>query len=349
MWAGTAPWTVVKVSRRPAARRTPLLPVVVLVLGALLAACSTGAGDPGSASSTPPTSTPPTGSSGASGEGEPTGTPSSAPAPEDTVRVVTVGDIACAPGSEVTETRCHHEDTAELAASMDPDEVIALGDLQYEVGALDAFLEVWDASWGQFREIVLPVPGNHEYGTGNADDYLKFFGTSNYYVQRLGDWRVYLLDSNCWGPECDEQAQWLAEDAAAHPSTCSLAAMHHPRFSSGSQHGSQEQIQPLWQAAVANGVDVVLAGHEHHYERFARLGTDGRLGAVPSARSFIVGTGGRSLYDVDDPIEGSEVLFNEDFGVMELTLAPQSYSWRFVTIGGEVVDEGTDDCTDLPG
>ena len=64
--------------------------------------------------------------------------------------------------------------------------------------------------------------------------------------------------------------------------------MHHPRFSSG-LHGSDTTLGALWTTLSRGGVDVVLAGHDHHYERFAPF---------EGIRSFVVGSGGRSHYPV---------------------------------------------------
>lgn len=310
-------------------RRAPLLSTALATSLILLAACS---------SSPEPTPAPPTALA-------------TSDAASTAVTIVTVGDISCDPDDEVTPTRCQQKATAETAASLDPDRVIALGDLQYESGAREDFLDGWSRSWGRFKQIIVPVPGNHEYYTEGAGDYLDYFGTANHYVLEIGSWRAYLLDSNCSVVSCDDQAAWLAQDAADHPGTCAIAAMHHPRFSSGGQHGSQPEVQPLWEAAVLNGVDVVLAGHDHHYERFALMDAgaepvadDAGADAPDAARSFVVGTGGKSLYDMDEPVEGSEYTQNDDFGVLELTLSEGSYAWRFVTTGGQVLDEGEEAC-----
>src|SRR5207249_12322630 len=88
------------------------------------------------------------------------------------------------------------------------------------------------------------------------------------------------------------EEQWLRADLAAHPARCTLAYWHLPRFSSGTTHGSQVQTQPLWQALYEYGADIVLAAHEHNYERFAPKTPAGRLDWPGAIREFWAGTGG---------------------------------------------------------
>ncbi len=256
-----------------------------------------------------------------------------------------MGDIVCQSDGEPTETECQQLATADLASSLEPDAVVALGDLQYEVGQLEEFERSWAPSWGRFDDIIAPVPGNHEYQTEGAAGYLSYFGTGPYYVREIGAWRFYLLDSNCDQIDCDEEAQWLADDLAAHPTACAAIAMHHPRWSSSAEHGPQEQVDALWAAAVEGGVDLSLAGHDHTYERFAPIDADGSVTALEDGIvHFVVGTGGRSQYEIGERQPGSEAAVDGVFGVLDLTLRPAAFEWRFVDTDGEVRDKGGLDC-----
>ena len=248
-------------------------------------------------------------------------------APGAMVGVVAVGDIVCQSDGEPTETECQHQATADLASSLSPDAVVALGDLQYEVGQREEFERSWAPSWGRFDDVISPVPGNHEYQTEGAADYLSYFGTGRYYVHEMGAWRFYLLDSNCDQIDCDEEAQWLADDLAANPTPCAAIAMHHPRWSSSAEHGPQEQVDALWAAAVEGGVDLSLAGHDHTYERFAPIDATGDVtGAQAGIVHFVVGTGGRSQYEIGERQPGSEAAVDGVFGVLDLTLRPKAFS-----------------------
>ncbi len=260
-----------------------------------------------------------------------------------------MGDIVCPSDMEVSAGQCQQQATAELAGTLAPDAVIALGDLQYESGALEEFQRSWALSWGRFDDIIFPVPGNHEYRTDGAAGYLHYFDTGPYYVREIGDGRLYLLNSNRDQIDCDQEAAWLTEDLAANPNSCAAIAMHHPRWSSSNHHGSQEQVDALWSAAADAGVDVSLAGHDHDYERFAPIdgagqtvdqGTAGGSGTT----HFVVGTGGRSLYEIGEPRPGSAFATDEAFGVLALTLSSKSFGWRFVNVDGDTLDSGERAC-----
>ena len=262
------------------------------------------------------------------------------------VAAVAVGDISCQDDAPRTTDECRQQDTADLTASLSPQVVLTLGDLQYDNGALDQFRTAWSHSWGRFDRIDLPAPGNHEWRTPGAAGYRTYFDTGYYYARDVGRWTVYALDSDCGHVDCAQEATWLTQRLAADPSRCSLLTMHHPRVSSG-PHGDNDMVAPLWRAAVEGGVDLALMGHDHDYERFARLGVDGSPvtdRAAAGTRELVIGTGGRSLYTLGQRKPGSEFSQDRQFGILDLTLAGGGYSWRYVAVGGRVLDSGSDTC-----
>ena len=134
-------------------------------------------------------------------------------------------------------------------------------------------------TWGRHKSRTIPVIGNHEYQTGNPAGYYAYFGaaagdpTKGYYSQNLGAWHVIVLNSNCTIISCaagSAQEQWLRADLAANPSLCTVAMWHHPRFSSGATHGNNPIVAAFWNALYDFNADLVLNGHDHDYERFAR-------------------------------------------------------------------------------
>jgi hypothetical protein len=142
-----------------------------------------------------------------------------------------------------------------------------------------------------------------------------------------------------------EQERWLRADLAAHRAKCTLAYMHHPRFSSGNLHGGSPGVEPLWRALHAYGAEVVLAGHDHDYERFAPQSPGGALDRERGVRQFVVGTGGRSLRRFGPPKPNSEARGNTALGVLHLRLRDDSYDWRFVAEPGEsFTDSGSAAC-----
>ena len=232
--------------------------------------------------------------------------------------------------------------------------VLALGDLQYPGGAFSDFQASYDPTWGRVKTITKPVPGNHEYQTANASGYYSYFGSAagdpakGYYSFDVGSWHIVALNSNCSSISggCgagSPQETWLRTDLAAHATTCALAYWHHPRWSSAG--GGTSSMQAIWKAAYDAGVDVVLAGHVHNYERFAPQGATGGLNNSTGVREFVVGTGGANLASASSPIANSQVLQNTTFGVLELSLHATSYDWRFVPEAGKTfTDSGSTAC-----
>lgn len=233
--------------------------------------------------------------------------------------------------------------------------VFTLGDNAYVAGTPIEFDACYDPSWGRHKSRTRPALGNHDYHTRGAFGYFDYFGdaagdpSKGYYSYDLGPWHIIVLNSNCskvggCGPG-SPQEQWLRADLAAHPSTCTLAYWHHPRFSSG-HHGSEAAIEAFWQALYEHDADVVLAGHDHVYERFAPQKPNSEPDPVRGLRQFVVGTGGERHRKFEGPaIANSEVRNDNTFGVLKLTLYPASYGWQFIPVAGRnFTDSGTARC-----
>ncbi len=236
--------------------------------------------------------------------------------------LIAVGDIASC-GSQ------GDEQTAALA-KRHPGPIAILGDIAYESGSAADFANCFDPSWGPLVRRSRAALGNHEYGTGSAAVAISRFRLpkNGWYSYSIGAWHVIVLNSNCdrvGGCERgSRQWRWLEADLATHRNRCTLAYWHHPRFSSG-LHGSSVAYAPFWDLLSRAKADVVLQGHDHHYERFAPLN---------GIRSFVVGTGGKSLYPTLWPRAGSIVRNSSTHGVLELTLRPAGYDWKFLPVRG---------------
>jgi len=263
--------------------------------------------------------------------------------------VVAAGDIA---GCESKGD----EATAELLAKIDGT-VVALGDEAYEKGSVENFRECYGPTWGRFKDRTLPVPGNHEYMTEGAEGYFDYFGdaagdpSEGYYSYDLGAWHVVALNSN----KCLEiggchalsgQVRWLEADLEANEGkACTLAYMHHPLFTSGMYRPGIPEVKPLWEVLHEAGADVVLSAHDHNYQRFAPQNPDGKVDREGGIREFVVGTGGKSHYEIGDVLPNSEVQNDETYGVLKFTLHPEGYDWRFVPVEGEAFrDSGHGSC-----
>jgi hypothetical protein len=265
----------------------------------------------------------------------------------ESVEVVAVGDIACRPGSQVTATTCRHAGVAQLTKRIDPVAVLALGDLQYEEGTLRGFERSYDRSWGDLKPITYPTPGNHEYRTTGANGYYTYFArrtldAPGYYAFDLGSWRAYSINSNCSKIDCDKQAAWLKKDLEDNPRRCSVIATHHPRYSTG-EHDNNAFMKRFYRIALRNRVDLMLAGHDHHYERYRPMNHRGRV-VQHGVVQFVSGGGGKSHYAADGRATGSAYVEDDTFGVLRLVLSPDSYRYGFRGIDGSRQDDGTRRC-----
>jgi hypothetical protein len=260
--------------------------------------------------------------------------------------LIGAGDIAsCASGGD--------ERTADLLDGI-RGTVFTTGDNAYERGSATEYAECYDPSWGRHLARTRPTPGNHEYGTSGAAGYRGYFGARaldegrTYYSYDLGGWHLVALDSNCAAVGgCgvgSPQEQWLRLDLARNPTDCTIGYWHHPRFSSGA-HGSSTAVAPLWQALEDHGAEIILAGHDHDYERFAPQTAAGVADPETGIREFVVGTGGRSLYAFGTPLPNSQARSNSTAGVLKLTLYGGRYTWQFMpaTVGA-YSDSGGDEC-----
>ncbi|HEX6127391.1 MAG TPA: metallophosphoesterase [Candidatus Limnocylindria bacterium] len=247
---------------------------------------------------------------------------------------------------------CGHEaddKVAELAAQL-PGTIAMLGDSVYPDATAGALRECLEPAWGPMLDRIRPILGNHDYVGARADAYFDFFGSAagergeGWYSYQLGEWHVVALNSNLCltdagcGPGTP-QHDWLLADLSDADADCLLAYWHHPLLSSG-RHGRVEAVRPLWDAVVEAGVDVTLHGHDHTYERLTVDGVES------SVESFVVGTGGRSLYQFErDPLPQTSARHDRNYGLLYLVLGEGEFTWDFLTLGASTfTDAGSGDC-----
>ena len=263
--------------------------------------------------------------------------------------VAAAGDIAqCtyapAPGSPAART-------AKLVSASD-ELVLVLGDNAYETGTPGEYAHCFDPTWGVFGDRLKPAPGNHDYYTSLAQGYYDYFGTRagpgrrGYYSFDHGGWHFISLNALADLQPGSEQYQWLSDDLAAGTDTlCTIALLHYPAFNSGAAHGSIREMRPAFDLLQRAGVDIILSGHEHVYERFAPQRADGTADAARGLRQFTVGTGGATLSAFGTPLANSEFRYNAGWGILRLTLSPGEYAWQYLgTQNPEPIDSGTGTC-----
>jgi hypothetical protein len=229
--------------------------------------------------------------------------------------------------------------------------ILSLGDHAYTTGAPSDFENCYEPAWGRHKGRTRPTPGNHDYFTENGRAYFAYFGENagperrGYYSFEVGGWHIVSLNSNIDAGPGSAQISWLRSDLKTHPSVCTLAYWHIPIWSSG-DHGSNPKMRDAWEVLYQFGVDVVLAAHDHDYERFAPLDGKGKPDPERGIRQFVVGTGGGGVYRFARMLPQSEVRNNESYGILKLTLAETAYDWEFVPAVGTFKDSGTATCVE---
>jgi hypothetical protein len=286
---------------------------------------------------------------------------SAPPAPKtepsaQTFVLVGAGDIASCKNPEGAQA------TAKLIEQI-PGTIFAAGDLAYEKGSPQEFKNCYGPTWGRFKDRTRPALGNHEYVDPTAAGYFQYWGAQagpagkGYYSYELGGWHIIVLNTNCFARGLggcatgSAQETWLKADLAEHPTACILAYGHHALFSSGvfKKHAVHPELKQLWEDLYAARADLVLAGHEHSYERFAPQDPDGKLDPEHGVREIVVGTGGRSHDLLGFATPNSEAREWDTFGVLKLTLALGKYTWEFVPVAGKSFrDSGSGACHNAP-
>jgi hypothetical protein len=253
------------------------------------------------------------------------------PPPPSPVQIVAAGDIGeCGFGAQATGKMLDN-----ITGSL-----LALGDLAYYDGSRANFRDCYDPAWGRHQSRTRPVPGNHEYTDRSASGYWEYFGElagqpgQGYYAWTEGAWRIIALNSEIPMTLGSPQQTWLKNELATNRFTCTLAYWHRPRWSSGPNF-PQQDVDPLWRTVQEGGVDVVLNGHDHMYERFAPQDANGKP-SPSGTREFIVGTGGAHLYIPGAAQPNSEFRASV-YGLLIMTLSAGSYQWDFVSVSNTPV------------
>lgn len=175
------------------------------------------------------------------------------------------------------------------------DLIVHTGDIAYERGTLAQFE---DRVFAVYKDIFknvpfFPVPGNHDYKTDRARPYRDVFALPGDSGERWYsyDWgRVHFaaLDTN---QDYATQVAWLDRDLAASKAPWKIVYTHAPPYSSGN-HGSDTRLRKLLAPVLEkHGVQLVLSGHDHHYER-----------TIPQRGTayVVTGGGGRGTYFVNE-------------------------------------------------
>lgn len=273
-------------------------------------------------------------------------TPTSPPRLSAPTVVSTAGDIAC--GTNITAynngngtaTQCRQKYTAALLEGSDA--VWTLGDHAYSTATTTQLNAAYKPTWGQYKKITYPTPGDHDYGKIAGKGYFTYFGRPPYYSFDTAGWHVISLNSEIDHSAISEQAAWLEADLASTDAACVAAYWSTPRWTSSKKAPGDATFNPFWETLDEEGADLILAGDAHHYERFAKMNPNGTE-VADGVRQFTVGTGGRSLdgFPYVQPTSEKRV---KAFGVLQLTLHKTSYDWQFIDESRTVRDSGSAAC-----
>lgn len=147
--------------------------------------------------------------------------------------------------------------------------LLTVGDNVYGGSVIDQAPEVIEKPYRALFDAAVafrPTLGNHDVG-GGADlrETLDTLGMPDrYYRFSAGPVDFFALDSNWMDAD---QVRWLREGLACSTSHWQVVYMHHPIYSAG-RHGSDLGLRDrLEKVFAAGGVDIVLAGHDHDYQR----------------------------------------------------------------------------------
>lgn len=232
--------------------------------------------------------------------------------------------------------------------------VFILGD-NAGVHGTRAEYQCYDQTWGRFKSRTLPAIGNHELNIDpTADAYYDYFNGEGvdsgaagrrgkgYYALTHGGWRIFVATSQDYN--IAEQTAWIAQDLAASPTRCTMAMWHAPLFTSSAKVKPYGGVRPMWKALYNGGADLILTGHAHQYERFAKTKWDGTIDRERGIRHFVVGTGGGFLMGFASSPHPASRKRISTHGVLKLELWPDRYAWQFIGLAGRVLDSGHDAC-----
>ncbi len=269
------------------------------------------------------------------------------------VRILAFGDSGWGSPSQIRLARLMPQEPADL--------IVHTGDIVYENGSDEDFtLRHFRAYQDLLAEVpFFPTPGNHDLRADGEGPYRRAFEWPNpvpdalYYSFRWADIQFLVLDTTSETGEGDElragsgeQLSWLTEQldrGQRDPNVRWLVVtMHHPLFSGAtglSGHGSDKDLRrvlgPLFERY---GVDLVLAGHDHHYERTLPLSDGLPVDAGCGPVYVVTGGGGSSQFARMVAKTRRAAVALSQFHFVRLTATMDQIVGRAVDERGEEID-----------
>ena len=250
----------------------------------------------------------------------------------------------------------NEQHVADLIDSWNPSYVWTVGDNVYtdsypkDVGKYyHQYMYPNDPTYGESTDPTSnrfwPVVGNHDWDVNDLDDYINYFnlpGNERYYSKKIGDIEFFALDSDSREDDYDgtdstsTQGLWLKQHLSNSTAIWKIVLFHHPAYSSGGSNSYMQWPFENW------GVDAVLSGHVHNYERIEKDDNNDGNNLV----YFVNGLGGESEKPFSSStVSGSKVRYSSSYGAMKVIESQDGvYSYlnfRFYNVSGAKIDDDT--------
>lgn len=254
----------------------------------------------------------------------------------DVLRIAAVGDSGSGLAAEYS--------IVSQMLRWEPEMILHTGDIAYYSGTTEEYIA---KHFTPYQPLLAEVPfygsiGNHDYTTEEAGPYKTVFelpqgnsDSEDYYSFNYDDVHIVSLNGNIDYSVDSAQYKWLESDlAAAQSQDWTIVFFHQPPYSSGS-HGSTldmaDTIVPLFEE---HGVDLVLNGHDHDYERNAK---------VNGVRYIVTGGGGHeSLYaQTNLDLNPYSEYFNAIYHFLGVTVSNNNIKIRAIDSTGQIFDTVT--------
>lgn len=235
-----------------------------------------------------------------------------------------------------------HRLIAERILALKPDFALHAGDLVAHGNRTvdwDRFFEIEGAMLASVP--LFPSPGNHD---GNNRRYFEAFvlpGNERWYTFDWGNARIVSLQIDAIMPfgKQSEQVQWLESTLAANTRPWLIVYFHIPPYNAVPKDNMFDAVRinlvPLFERY---GVDLVLSGHSHNYQRWN----------VNGITYVVTGGAGGELYFIEGPEPDTEAFYNGHHFV-HFTVEGDTLTGRAIALDGEAVDDFSLTASSPPG
>lgn len=240
------------------------------------------------------------------------------------------------------------DNVASTIGTIDPNLVLYLGDV-YDEGTYTEFKNWYGEGtrFGTFASITNPTIGNHERSGDTWDGYDYYWGTPDpWFSFDSNGWHFINLNlSRSSDGSNSAQLTWLANDLASSGAECQIAFFHLPVLSVGPQ-GDNPEFNLIWEMLVDDGVDIVLTGHDHSYQRWHALDRNLAIDSGGTTQ-FVVGSGGHGIQNfvrTDMRLAEGFGTVPAAYGALELELNSGGAAFSYVDTSASVIDSGSIGC-----